>query len=533
MSGGVDSSVAAKILKDQGYEVVGLFMKLWHDPCGTRENACCDQKALMDARAVADQLGITFYEIDARKVFKKEITDYFVREYGELKTPNPCVLCNKMIKFGWMLDFAEKIGCQFLATGHYARIKNSSQISSNNQNIADCHFDIRLWRDEKSPVISSQPAHKISRPEEHRDVEMTTGERVSPLDLLGRDDKDYHLLKGVDVTKDQSYFLWQLDQKQLSKIIFPLGEMTKLEVRKLAKKWNLPTHEKAESQEICFVENDYREFLRRHLGEGHFEPGNIVDKEGNIIGRHEGLVNYTIGQRKGIEQIFKLCHFDSPSSPPCHFDSPSGVEKSPNPLGDAVLSESASRRISPTPTSRGVEMTTGTKNISRDDNRGFRKPLYVTGFNMEKNELIVGEDKELFKQEFEIMDASFVCHSRPDGPRPEQHICHSRLDRESSPPADEAGSCVADSLDWIPALELAGWNDNKGNKQLKTENLKVKIRYKAEEIPCSISVTDNSCLPAGTAKFKIHLSLPVRAITLGQSAVFYLGDEVIGGGIIC
>jgi len=384
MSGGVDSSVSALLLKEQGYDVVGVFLKFWHDTtCDTnRENACCDERALMDARSVADKLEIPLYVVDVRSEFKKEIADYFIDEYKNLRTPNPCVVCNKKIKFGWFLDFAKKIGCDFVATGHYARIK--------------CHFDPSKRLD--------LPAGKAGKSSERSLDSARDDNRVAT----------YSLLKGVDQSKDQSYFLYQLDQDQLSRIIFPVGEMTKVEVREIAKKKNLPVFEKRESQEICFVaDNDYRKFLKRHLPEKYFEAGDIVDLDGRLLGQHEGLINYTIGQRKGVNQ-----------------------EKRVTFNGEA------------------------------------KDAMYVTGFDKEKNELIVGEDKALWKKEFVIESARF------------------------------------DDSDNLP------------------DDITVKIRYRAKEIPCEITSmgSDTSCL--------IRLSEIVRAITPGQSAVFYSGDEVVGGGII-
>ncbi len=401
MSGGVDSSVSALLLKQAGYEVVGLFMKLWHDPCGTSQNACCDDKALADAHLVAKKIGIPLYEVDARKEFKEAVTDYFIDEYRNIRTPNPCVVCNKKIKFGWLLEFAEKLGCEYLATGHYARIVPS--------------------------VISSGVEKPPVRKDPHTLLDPPTGGLA-----MAQDDKgngDFHLLKGIDLNKDQSYFLYQLNQDQLSKIIFPVGGMTKPEVRKIAEDNGLPVFEKAESQEVCFVsDNDYRKFLLRNFQgqrdreterQRAFEPGNIVDKQDNVIGRHDGLVNYTIGQRRGISQKSK------------------------------VKSQNDKSKV---------------KNISA---------LYVVGFNIEKNELIVGDDEDLFKSEFVIEKAHFISQ----------------------------------------------------NDKSKFKNLSVKIRYKAEAAPCSVSLIHNS-------KFLIQLHDKVRAVTPGQSAVFYDGDEVIGGGII-
>jgi len=425
MSGGVDSSVSAYLLKKQGYDVVGLFMKLWHqprlnekgrvetgDPCGTGQNACCDEKALIDARKVAKKIGIPLYVVDARREFKSAVTDYFVDEYKNVRTPNPCVVCNKKIKFGWMLEFAKKIGCEKLATGHYARIISGMDGRLSRWQVADSNPSVISTEPKASGEIFSRDLSALGKPR-------------------SRDDKGksiFRLLKGVDESKDQSYFLYQLNQEQLSKIVFPVGEMTKAEVRKIAKEAGLPVHEKKESQEICFVEDDYRDFLRRNLGQDAFKPGEIVDAKCNVIGRHDGLINYTIGQRKGIEQISNF---------------------------EFLISNQI-----PKP------------NIQKQN----RQPLYVTGFNIENNQLIVGGDKELYKSEFEV--------------------------------------------------ENIYWTSRKWKVEgRKVERLKVKIRYKAEGIPCKITMIRDS-------RYKIQLAKPARALTPGQSAVFYSGDEVIGGGII-
>ena len=261
MSGGVDSSVVAKILKDEGHDLIGLFLKLWSDPtCSVeRDNRCCDYQALEDARMVAARLEIPFYVIDAKKEFKAEVVDYFLEEYQNLRTPNPCIVCNETIKFDLLLKKALAIGCEKLATGHYARIKDAGNSKS---------------------------------------------EILNPKKLEAR---SYKLKAGVDKTKDQSYMLYRLNQNQLAKVLFPLGEMTKKEVRKLAVKWDLPVKEKPESQEICFfADKDFRAFLHRYLPEKYFAPGDIVDTAGNVIGKHDGLLNYTIGQRKLINQKSKV-----------------------------------------------------------------------------------------------------------------------------------------------------------------------------------------------------------------------------------
>jgi len=341
MSGGVDSSVAALLLKQQGYDVIGFFMKLWHDPCGTGENACCNERAQADARAVAAKLGIPFYVVDARASF--------IQEYESAKTPNPCLVCNKKIKFGWLLDFAKKNHCDFLATGHYAKVISENGIQ--------------------------------------------------------------HLQKPLDSQKDQTYFLSGLNQDQLKYIMFPLSDLTKDTVRQIAKENDLPVYQKKESQEVCFVEGDYRDFLKRNASSHCFNKGDIVDLSGKLVGHHNGLVNYTIGQRKGINQ-------------------------------------------------------SGKSGAARDI-------LYVTGFDKEKNRLIVGDDKRLEENRMIVQDLNLIDQS--------QDITH-------------------------------------------ITNLSVKIRYGAKEVPCEAEKTGE--------EFKITLAISQRAVTPGQFAVFYHGGEVIGNGKI-
>ena len=241
MSGGVDSSVAAYFLKKRGYEVVGLFMRTGNfeeEPVEQNTTqGCCSFEDACDARSVADTIGIPFYVLNFQKEFEK-IINYFCREYTDGKTPNPCIICNQRLKFGKLLDFAQALNADLIATGHYARIEFSN----------------------------------------------------------GR----YILRKGIDKSKDQSYALAQLSQIQLSKIMFPLGEMQKEDVRETAKELNLKVKDKPESQEICFVhDNNYKRFLADRIKD-HIKPGNIIDTEGNILTKHNGIQFFTIGQRKGL-----------------------------------------------------------------------------------------------------------------------------------------------------------------------------------------------------------------------------------------
>ena len=343
MSGGVDSSVAAAILKKNGFAVIAVFMRFWKQPGIRDENKCCSAEAQMDARRVAAKLKIPFYVIDARKEFKKQVVDYFIQEYRKGRTPNPCVECNKYIKFKFLLDKMSELSADFIATGHYARIKNLK------------------------------------------------------------------LLVARDKTKDQTYFLWTLSQKQLEKILFPIGDYTKTEVRGLAEKFNLPVFGKKDSQEICFTTNIY-EFLKSRI---HTNKGPIITNNGGKIGEHRGLIFYTIGQRKGIEV-----------------------------------------------------------------NGG---PFYVVDKDFKKNALIVAQgdfNDALYKKEM-----------------------------------------IVGGVNWI----------NKPSKFPFRCN--VKIRYLHKAMPAIISRINTN---RGTNNYKciVKFNQPQRAITPGQSAVFYKGTEVLGGGVI-
>lgn len=241
MSGGVDSSAAAALLQDQGYEVIGITLKLWPQDCVSRaEDKCCGPQAVTDARSVASRLGIPYYLIDEAQEFQNQVIAYFADEYRAGRTPNPCVMCNEKLKFGSLLSRARKLGADLVATGHYART-------------------------EQDPA---------------------TGRTL--------------LKRGRDLRKDQSYFLFSLRQDQLAHVLFPLGHLTKGETREVARECQLKTAEKEESMEICFVpDKDYGRFLQQaHLVTKH--RGDIVDRQGRKLGEHDGIEFYTIGQRKGL-----------------------------------------------------------------------------------------------------------------------------------------------------------------------------------------------------------------------------------------
>lgn len=345
MSGGVDSSVSAALLKEQGYEVIGATMQIWQtQEEEERENGCCSLTAVNDARRVADKLGIPYYVLNFRDIFKQKVIDYFIREYQAGRTPNPCIVCNKEVKFEALLDKAISMGIDYIATGHYAQV-------------------------------------------EFKD---------------GR----YFLKKSVSKTKDQTYALYNLTQSQLARTLFPVGSYDKDKVREIAEKYDLGVAKKPDSQEICFVEdNDYGKFILEHT-DSEMLPGDIVDTQGNILGKHNGIFNYTVGQRKGL----------------------------------------------------GIPSNT---------------PLYVIEIDIEKNQVIVGDDSETFSD---------------------------RL--------------VARDLNWIFIDKL--------EKEMKVE---AKIRYGAQEAPATIKLLKDG-------KVEVVFDNPQRAITPGQSVVFYDGEYVVGGGVI-
>lgn len=340
MSGGVDSSVAAALLKKQGFNVVGVFMRFWSEPsggAGCATNKCCSFEAYSDARCVAQKLEIPIYTLNMKVPFKKLVVDYFLKEYQAGRTPNPCVECNRFIKFGELLNKARAMGADFVATGHYARAENRK------------------------------------------------------------------LLKGKDLGKDQSYFLYTLTQDKLKQILFPVGEYSKPRVRAMAKKFGLPVHTKKDSQEVCFVGASLKNFLKKYLK---VREGKIVELEsGKILGEHDGLPFYTIGQRRGLQ------------------------------LGGG--------------------------------------PWYVVKIDVKKNILYVSRDeKKLLSKELVVKKVSWI-------------------------------SGV------VPKLPL---------------RVVVKIRYKHQGAPAVIKKIKNN--------YKIIFSKPQRAVTAGQSVVFYRGEEILGGGII-
>lgn len=244
MSGGVDSSVAAFLLKEQGYDVVGVTMQIWQDEeeeVRQENGGCCGLSAVDDARRVAEALGIPYYVMNFKKEFKKHVMDYFVEEYLHGRTPNPCIACNRYVKWESLLTRSMEIGADYIATGHYARIDRLSN---------------------------------------------------------GR----YAIRNSVTAAKDQTYALYNLTQFQLSHTLMPVGEYTKEEIRAIAEAQKLPVAHKPDSQEICFVpDQDYAGFIDREASDRVPGPGNFVTKDGRILGQHKGITHYTVGQRRGLE----------------------------------------------------------------------------------------------------------------------------------------------------------------------------------------------------------------------------------------
>jgi tRNA-specific 2-thiouridylase len=245
MSGGVDSAVAAALLKAQGWDVVGVTMVLWEAAAGRQSDGrgCCGSQAVRDARRAAAKLGIPHYAWDLRQEFEAGVMDDFCAEYAAGRTPNPCIRCNERVKFGALLERVSQLGATHLATGHHARLE---QVGG-------------MWR----------------------------------------------LLRGKDLRKDQSYFLYTMTQEQMARVLMPVGNRTKSEVRELARGLKLPVAERRESQEICFVDgDDHVAFLKARARPELFRPGPVVDEQGRVLGEHQGLVGLTVGQRKGLGLAF-------------------------------------------------------------------------------------------------------------------------------------------------------------------------------------------------------------------------------------
>ncbi|MDO8519695.1 MAG: tRNA 2-thiouridine(34) synthase MnmA [Deltaproteobacteria bacterium] len=345
MSGGVDSSVAACLLADQGFEVIGISLKLWEGEKPAHGRTCCSFEDIRDARSVCESLGISFYAFNYKKEFKERVVDPFARDYFAGLTPNPCISCNNHVKFDLLLKEALELGADYLATGHYARIQNQNGV--------------------------------------------------------------YRLLKARAEEKDQSYVLYQLGQDVLKKVLFPIGELSKEEVREIARKKGIITADKRESMDVCFIPTgDRTAFMVENYPGEVGAAGNFVDKNGKVLGRHEGIHAYTVGQRRGLKI-------------------------------------------------------------------GFGERLYVTQIRPEKNEIELGLRSDL-----------------------------------------QFAGLVASDVHWvIPPLSPLDCG--------------VKIRYQKGEIPSRISMKGDEAV---VTFHSYDLTSP--AVTPGQAAVFYRGDEVLGGGRI-
>lgn len=350
MSGGVDSSVSAWLLQEQGYDVSGLFMKNWEED--DTENQCSAATDMADAEAVCERLHIPFYKVNFATEYWDDVFEYFLTEYKNGRTPNPDVLCNQYIKFSAFLDYAKTLGADFIAMGHYARC---------------------------IPPTSEYPY--------------------------------YQLLKGVDPQKDQSYFLYRLNQEQLSYSLFPLGDLHKTQIREYAAQLDFPNHNKKDSTGICFIgERKFKTFLEQYLPA---QPGAIATTEGEVIGQHQGLMYYTIGQRQGL----------------------------------------------------GIG---GLANKSEE-------PWYVVYKNLKDNVLIVAQGEN---------DALYL------------------------------DTLIADDLHWIS-----------GKSPVLPLSCSAKIRYRQADQACTITAKEDG-------KIEVHFAERQRAITPGQSIVFYDADRCLGGGVI-
>lgn len=363
MSGGVDSSVACLLLKKMGYEMVGLTMKLLPDSADqANPSPCCTLEMAEDARRICSELGIPHYTLNLVDEFEEAVILPFTRDYVAGRTPNPCLVCNRTMKFGHLLRRAREIGADFVATGHYAR----------------AGAIVRGTFVDNTELMQVEPS------------KMPDGRTL--------------LLRGADVSKDQSYALYSLTQDELSHAMFPLGQMTKREVRAMAAAACLVTAGKPESQEICFVTGSYREFLEKHGALS--RSGLIVDTAGRTIGRHDGIHNFTVGQRRGL-----------------------GVAEG--------------------------------------------KPLYVVDLDVPRNQVIVGSKEDACSSGCEIEGLNLVSLASLDIPA--------------------AGTCM--------------------------------VRYRGREVQAAIAPLDGS-------HARILFDEPQFAVTPGQAAVFYQGEQVLGGGVI-
>lgn len=350
MSGGVDSSVAAALLVEAGHEVIGVTMKTFcYSDVPSHGKTCCGLDGIMDAKRVADSLGIPHYVFDVEEDFTRDVIDDFVTEYARGRTPNPCVRCNSNTKFRDLLERGRALGCDRIATGHYVRIEH--------------------------------------------------------------DDEGSRLLRGLDDAKDQSYFLWGLPSSMLATLLFPLGDLTKEEVRERARALELVTAEKPESQEICFVPTgDYRDLLKKRLGTVHpaLEPGKLVTPDGREMGEHNGYAGFTVGQRRGL-------------------------------------------------------------------GGGFPEPMFVLEIRPDSREVVIGTREELYQDLVRVGE-----------------------------------------LNWLTQAPGPG------------DRVRVQLRYRAPVVDAVVAEASED----GGSGLTLELAEPQAAVTPGQSAVVFQGDQVLGGGRI-
>lgn len=459
MSGGVDSSVSAALLKEQGYDVIGVFMRVWSegDQCPWIE----DQ---FEARRAAEHLGIPLYTINLEKEYKKAVVDYFFREYAGGRTPNPDVLCNSEIKFGVFLKRMLEMGADCIATGHYARLSNWLKQPSSESILASSGDSAGSARSTDLPHTTGGVGAMPDQPP-----------RASSLGHAFAKQNSFNLLRGLDPKKDQTYFLWKLTQDQLKHIIFPVGGYTKSHVRVLAKKFGLPNANRKDSQGICFIGPvDIQEFLKTRLP---VKVGKVITTDGQPVGEHEGVWFYTIGQRHGWVPV-------TPSS-----DLAARGSDRFAPSGQAT-SHARSNPQSVTELIQGQVFSLRHRLVSIEKNR---PALYVVDKDLKNNMLIVGQtdDPKLWARGMTLTNVHWLVKLKVSDERSEE-----RAERKRS-----------------------------GGMQTQKPKLQCQIRYQQKPIGCQINNLNQD-------QVEVRFNEPIRAVTPGQSAVFYSGDILLGGGVI-
>ncbi len=434
MSGGVDSSVAAALLVEEGYDVRGVFMEHLE---GVEE-----QKN--SAQDTADKLGIALEVVDYREEFKNTVIDYFLDEYRKGRTPNPCVVCNKWIKFGKLLEYTKELGCDYLATGHYARLQR--EIINTIRRPADQITN-------KSDLIGEEAYGEKSHYSRHSGLNPESDGNARRILNQVQDDEQLNpgfeesagrlkLIMAEDKSKDQSYFLWQLEQEHFEQVLFPIGVLNKVSVVKIAKEKSLPAVERPESFEVCFVRDSLEKFLRKNIPEA-IEPGPVLNTKGEVVGKHEGLPLYTYGQRRG----FEVTQY------------------------------------------RGI-------------------PQYVVGIDRKRNALIVGRGEASEVGSFKIEETNWIGEL--------VSFLDRQLDGEEEGPPQEKPR----RLNPQKPSRLGNAAGAEGEFSCK-----VRVRHQGELMDCTVEF-----LEADEAR--VGLNQPACAVAPGQSAVFYRGEEVLGGGVI-